>query len=129
VIAARRKRRRTLSITSLIDVIFLLLLFFMLASTFQKFSELDVAAVSGASSPSTAPQDTSLTLLIEPNQVRLDNAAMELDRLVESLSAASPEPRQLSVRTAPGVSSQRLIDVLVALEPIADLNVNLETGA
>ena len=46
--ATRRARR--LSLTSLIDVIFLLLLFFMLSSTFTRFAEVEITggeAVSG----------------------------------------------------------------------------------
>jgi biopolymer transport protein ExbD len=129
VIAARRKRRRTLSITSLIDVIFLLLLFFMLASTFQKFSELDIGAVSDAGEATQMSQEPRLELIVEPGQVRLAGAVMNTNQLVEELRAPSPQPKRLSVRAAPGVSSQRLIDVLVVLEPIDDLNVNLEIEA
>ncbi|MEF2070127.1 biopolymer transporter ExbD [Consotaella aegiceratis] len=48
-IAAPRKRRAALSMTSLIDVIFLLLLFFMLSSTFTRHQRVDIApSVSGA---------------------------------------------------------------------------------
>lgn len=43
-IAIRRSRRP--SLTSLIDVIFLLLLFFMLSSTFTRFSEVEIAGSS-----------------------------------------------------------------------------------
>ncbi|MEC9310793.1 MAG: biopolymer transporter ExbD, partial [Pseudomonadota bacterium] len=38
------QRRRRLSMTSLIDVIFLLLLFFMLTSTFSKYGEVELMA-------------------------------------------------------------------------------------
>ena len=48
------RRRRKLSMTSLIDVIFLLLLFFMLTSTFTRFAELDLAAASGGGGASHA---------------------------------------------------------------------------
>ncbi|WP_417689612.1 ExbD/TolR family protein [Roseibium sp.] len=40
-------RSRKLSLTSLIDVIFLLLLFFMLTSTFTKFGEVEIAPPGG----------------------------------------------------------------------------------
>jgi biopolymer transport protein ExbD len=40
--AAAGRRRRPISVTSLIDVIFLLLLFFMLTSTFAKFAEVEI---------------------------------------------------------------------------------------
>ena len=35
--------RRQISVTSLIDVIFLLLLFFMLSSTFSKFADVELS--------------------------------------------------------------------------------------
>ena len=47
----RLRRRRRLSMTSLIDVIFLLLLFFMLSSTFTRFAELELAAGGTGGSP------------------------------------------------------------------------------
>ncbi|WP_173931006.1 biopolymer transporter ExbD [Chelativorans sp. Marseille-P2723] len=45
------RRRRNVSLTSLIDIIFLLLLFFMLSSTFTRFAEVEISggrAVAGA---------------------------------------------------------------------------------
>ncbi|MEX0408502.1 biopolymer transporter ExbD [Aquibium sp. LZ166] len=49
-------RRRPISVTSLIDVIFLLLLFFMLSSTFTKFAEVEiVGGRAGANGPGAAP--------------------------------------------------------------------------
>src|SRR5690606_37876251 len=50
------RRRRPLSLTSLIDVIFLLLLFFMLSSTFSRFSEIELqGGRAGASASAAAP--------------------------------------------------------------------------
>ncbi|HSF64459.1 MAG TPA: biopolymer transporter ExbD [Paracoccaceae bacterium] len=40
---AARFRRRALSLTSLVDVIFLLLIFFMLATTFTRTTDLPLA--------------------------------------------------------------------------------------
>lgn len=55
-IEAVRRRRRPVSMTSLIDVIFLLLLFFMLSSTFTRFAEIEFAAGrAGATTPGTPP--------------------------------------------------------------------------
>lgn len=51
-----RRRRRPVSMTSLIDVIFLLLLFFMLSSTFTRFAEVEFSAGrAGATAPGTMP--------------------------------------------------------------------------
>ena len=125
MITASRRRRRTLSITSLIDVIFLLLLIFLLASTFQQFSELEVAGVSGRGSSAATPDNAPLRLVIEPRGLSLNGASTLQDQMVERLSAPADQPKRLSVEVAPGVTSQRLIDVLVRLEPISDLEVNL----
>lgn len=48
----REKRTNVIGLTSLIDVIFLLLLFFMLTSTFTKFTEFDLSvATKGLTQP------------------------------------------------------------------------------
>ena len=47
--------------TSLIDVIFLLLLFFMLTSTFTRFSEVELTAA-GSGTPPQAPTEAPLFL-------------------------------------------------------------------
>ncbi|WP_367714863.1 biopolymer transporter ExbD [Nitratireductor sp. GISD-1A_MAKvit] len=41
------RRRKPLSLTSLIDVIFLLLLFFMLSSTFTRFASVEISGGAG----------------------------------------------------------------------------------
>ncbi len=80
-------RARRLSLTSLIDVIFLLLLFFMLSSTFTRFAEVEIAggeAVGGA----TGQPDILLRLADEGltvNGIAVDETALvaELKRLEE----------------------------------------------
>lgn len=59
-IEAASAARRRLSMTSLIDVIFLLLLFFMLSSTFARFAEIEV---SGGLASAMAPGDRPDVLL------------------------------------------------------------------
>ncbi|MEL6486959.1 MAG: biopolymer transporter ExbD [Pseudomonadota bacterium] len=125
MITASRRRRRTLSITSLIDVIFLLLLFFMLASTFRQFSELEVAGVSGGRASAAVSDDVPLRLMIEPSSLTFDGSPTAQEALVQRLSAPSNGAKRMNVEVAPGVTSQRLVDVLVQLEPIDELEVNL----
>ena len=60
----RRRRSGRLSMTSLIDVIFLLLLFFMLTSTFSKFSEVELAA-EGTSDEAVLANTQRFTIIIE----------------------------------------------------------------
>lgn len=104
-IAIRRKR---LSMTSLIDVIFLLLLFFMLSSTFARQGELPLdLAMGGADS---VPETPPLFLQLLPDALRLNS----VDATVEDLQAAldDPEGGLVLIAMADGVEAQGLADIL-----------------
>ena len=119
-----RRRRRHLSITSLIDVIFLLLLFFMLASTFTRFAELEVGATANAQS-SSASDEPPIQLVLEPRRLILDGEELPTSSLQSAVKRKLQDQSQLSLQVAQGVSSQRLADVLIALEPIDGLQVSM----
>ncbi|PTX03990.1 ExbD/TolR family protein [Pararhodobacter aggregans] len=105
-------RRRGLSLTSLIDVIFLLLLFFMLTSTFTKLGELELtAAPQGAGSAETPPAFVQLGA----ESLRLNARDIPLEDLRAALTElAGPEGTAL-IALAEGVEAQRLVDILAAL--------------
>lgn len=103
--------RRRLSLTSLIDVIFLLLMFFMLASTFAREVEFDLAlAGAGADAPDRPP----LFLQLGPEALTLNGEPVALDGLTAALGTAEGDTPVL-VALAEGVQSQRLVDVLAVL--------------
>ena len=111
--------RRTVSLTPLIDVIFLLLLFFMLSSTFSKFAEIELGqATAGAAAPGTEIKRAFLQL--GPDQLTLNGAQVALEAL-----AAQLEDGQLLVSLAADTSSQRLVDLLVQLRGRAGLTVTV----
>ena len=108
-------RARRLSLTSLIDVIFLLLLFFMLSSTFTRFSQ---TAISGGLAGKAAGVEKPDVL------VRLDQAGLavngtkfaspaEAQGEFERLAAQGAHGAVMLVRG--GASSQQLIDALEAV--------------
>ncbi|WP_258091871.1 biopolymer transporter ExbD [Salipiger pentaromativorans] len=116
------KRRRRLSMTSLIDVIFLLLLFFMLTSTFTRFSEVELAAAGSGAAP--APSERPLFLQLGPETARLNSAEVALEGLADALAAQRGDGaavRRLLVALQPGVSAQRLTDLLVVLRGLPGL--------
>ena len=106
-------RRRALSMTSLIDVIFLLLLFFMLSSTFSKFAEVELASVNGQGAGSA---DQTIFLQVTPDALRLNTAELPIEglstRLTETLTSGQT---RLILSLSGDVTSQRLTDVLVIL--------------
>ena len=103
------RRRRRLSMTALIDVIFLLLLFFMLSSTFSRFAEVELAAA-GTGTPLAASDKPALFLQLGPEWLTLNGTSQQLDTLT-----LPDGPNRLLVALKPGVSAQRLTDLLVAL--------------
>ena len=75
----RKRRRSIVGLTSLIDVIFLLLLFFMLSSTFARYSQLDLGvAGTGGGAGDKKPK---LIITVEYGKMRLNGKATTLDDL------------------------------------------------
>lgn len=109
--------------TSLIDVIFLLLLFFMLTSTFSKFSEVEIsAAVPGADLASGTPP---FFLQLGPETITLNGDLLTFDALGTSALGRAKEGSPLIVSLRGAVDSQRLIDLLVALRGLPALSITI----
>lgn len=122
----RRRHRRPVSMTSLIDVIFLLLLFFMLSSTFTKFGEVEMQ-VAQAGAGSDIPS-TLLFLRLEESRLTLNGASLALDELAAALeatlsSANADEGSTLVVSVRSDVTAQRMTDLLVTLRTVPEANV------
>ncbi|MRU16609.1 biopolymer transporter ExbD [Roseovarius sp. A21] len=110
--------------TSLIDVIFLLLLFFMLSSTFTRFSEVELAAAgAGGADRPEAPVFLSLT----PDSLQLNGNTAHLATLPDALVQYRADDAPLTVLIAlkGAVTAQRLTDALAALRGIKGLHVTV----
>lgn len=116
-------RRRKLSLTSLIDVIFLLLLFFMLSSTFSQFSEVDLST-GGAGQPSTT-EVQPIFLRLGADSLSVNAREVPLDGLAEALEPLMEEDARALVSTGADVSAQRLTDLLLGLRGVAGLSVQV----
>ena len=105
--------------TSLIDVIFLLLLFFMLTSTFSKFAEVPLPI--GGAGHLTA--DTRPVFIrVNADTLSLNAETIAMDQLATALGA---EPVAAIVALGPNVTAQRLTDVLVAVRGLPNLAINV----
>lgn len=124
----RRKARRRLSMTALIDVIFLLLLFFMLSSTFTRFAEVELSA---AASGAAVSEEKPIFLSLAPETLRLNGEAVALDTLAEVLAARGTGDTPITVLVAlqGEVSAQRLTDLLVALRGLTNLRLTVLEAA
>lgn len=111
--------RRRLSMTSLIDVIFLLLLFFMLSSTFARQGELPLDLAMGGAA--TAPETPPAFLQLHENSLRLDAAEITHDALRQEL--ATRGEGLVLFALGEGVSAQAFADVLHLLQGLSGWNL------
>ena len=104
--------RRRMSLTSLIDVIFLLLLFFMLTATFSRFG--DVELTTGGGAAGTAEISRLVFVQLREDGVTLNGQTIALERLGAELAALNADGRTdaiiLSVRA--DATAQQLVDVI-----------------
>ncbi|OZB18168.1 MAG: biopolymer transporter ExbD [Rhodobacterales bacterium 34-62-10] len=108
--------------TSLVDVIFLLLLFFMLTTTFTRTAELPlVAGGSGTGAAQTAP----IFLRLAPEDVTVNGQPAPMDALNQRITDLDQTDPHILVSLAPGVTAQRLADLLVELRRQPGLRVQV----
>lgn len=112
--AGSRRRKRVLSLTSLIDVIFLLLLFFMLSSTFSNYADIDLAVATSGASTSNAPP---LLLKLSHDRLRLNGKDVSLSDLPSAISSFVDDDtkRLVLISLGPQVDAQQLVDLLVVM--------------
>ncbi|APX14096.1 ExbD/TolR family protein [Tateyamaria omphalii] len=106
--------------TSLIDVIFLLLLFFMLTSTFSTFAEVELTA-GGAGQGAEVSPVPPLFLQLAEDAVALNGAPVPLEALAAAMEGGQP----VIVSLQDGVTAQRLTDLLVVLRGVPGLQITV----
>jgi biopolymer transport protein ExbD len=111
--APARPRRRP-SLTPMIDVVFLLLVFFMLAARFGQEGALDLSLAGGGAE---AWQGPPRLVQIAPEGLRLNGQTVDEATLVSTLiSLTQTRDDLVLIQPAEGVALQRLLDVMSLLE-------------
>ncbi|WP_237212565.1 ExbD/TolR family protein [Ruegeria lacuscaerulensis] len=109
--------RRPLAMTPLIDVIFLLLLFFMLTSTFSKYGEIELSNATTGGTATEAPQDRVFVQLGAERLV-LNGAPVTLVELTAQVTTG-----QVLISLDSDTTAQHLVDLLVELRGREGLSV------
>jgi biopolymer transport protein ExbD len=121
------RKRPLISLTPLIEVVFILLLFFMLASNFSQWRTIDVMTpVSGGIQNDSEP---SLLIQIESaGNIRLDGTPLTLDGLFGPAAAAIQQQpqRRIVVQPAADVSLQTIVSVLERLRAAGGQRIVLQ---
>lgn len=121
-------RRRAISLTPLIDVVFILLLFFMLSSTFLQWRQIDLSTSGG-----TAAEEREvrrLHLFSEDGRFELNGHQYSSDdaaALAQLVASAPGDLYALSVE--PGITTQAMIRLLDALKAAGATHVSLTEAA
>lgn len=111
-----RSRRRTISslpLVPMIDIMFILIIFFMLTSSFMRIESLELLLPS--SSSKAAAKGDVMHLYIRPNgDMILGQRSLNQDELSESLSRMfSKDPgTRIMLLTAEGVTMQQLVNIM-----------------
>lgn len=113
--------RRPISLTPLVDVIFLLLLFFMLSSTFTSFGQVEIGAPAGGGGQGPSPD---ALVVVEQDALRLNGRTIEAD----ALKAEAEQLRQQDVKTVlllvrGHATTQDLVSALSTLKSVPELTV------
>jgi biopolymer transport protein ExbD len=127
---SKAQRRPYISLTPLIDVVFILLVFFMLASSFLDWRAIELKAPATAG---TSGGETGALLLRVGREGTLDfnGQAVETSALVGRLRSAANERQdaRLLIQPAAGVPMQKAIDLLDMARDAGLQRVQLIRGA
>ncbi|MEO1313183.1 MAG: biopolymer transporter ExbD [Pseudomonadota bacterium] len=100
------------SLTPMIDVVFLLLVFFMLAARFGQDMALETTLTGRGEAYSGPPRLITVT----PEGLRLNGVAVEPETLAPTLTGLMEGPEDLIIlRPAEGATTQGLVDVIALL--------------
>ena len=110
--SARGRRRALISLTPLIDVVFILVVFFMLASSFFDWRAIDLTAPGQAAASPSA--EGAVLVEVRADGLRLSGQPITLDDLAQHLRdrLADDAGRRVLVQASTGVALQRVIAVL-----------------
>ena len=122
---AHRRPRALISLTPLIDVVFILLLFFMLASSFLDLNAIDLDAPAEGAGTSSA--QGALLIEVRLDGVRFAGRYMPLEDLADLVAERVAERPQLRVLVQPGagVNLQRTVRVLDRLSAVGAGHLSL----
>lgn len=121
----QRTRRKPVGLTSLIDVIFLLLLFFMLTSSFTRYQAMPVANGGEGGGAEIKP---AYFRILDSNRMDLNGRPAERQNLADLFSTLATDRKTLlAIWSGPDATVQDVVDVMSAARR-QGLNTVLVTG-
>jgi biopolymer transport protein ExbD len=122
------KKDSSISITPLIDVVFILLLFFMLSSTFQREKQIEMKTSSASSESSSKQDDKSHKLLLDIDEmIYIDGIKYQLnsEEFNANLNNFVKNNEQVILAANPEVKTQKFIEILDSLKTAGVIKLNI----
>jgi biopolymer transport protein ExbD len=120
------KKRNRISLTPLIDVVFLLLVFFMLASTFWRYSGFDLSGGRSGVAQDTNLSDLVIVRLKGSTSIDVNGKPVALNQLTDELvSLAGKNKVKVAVKIMGESKTQDLVSVIEKMKTSAVREVML----
>lgn len=122
----RTRRKKNISLTPLIDVVFILLLFFMLSSHFLHMRQIDVSAISDKNQKQDLSKPLMVKLMNNKGEFRVEGKTISIQnkgrmkKLVQSSKDAV-----FVIEAVNGIKTQTMINVLDGLKQAGAKSVSL----
>ena len=116
-----------INLTPIIDVVFILLIFFMLATNFQKFSKTDINLSSETASISQSEKKIFLIEFIENNKFLLNDEELPYDTIKKTILNSNLNEDEYIVVAKPSgkTNLQQTLDIIADLTRSKIKNISL----
>lgn len=122
--------RRRLALTPLIDVVFLLLMFFMLTSSFDKFATIDLSIGGKATAGSSTTKISNIIVRVHENgRLDINGLSVEMKNFTNEVlaqigtQALNFDKVRILLQPRTKSQSQAIVDVVYALQNVKINNI------
>lgn len=125
----RRRQVQEINLVPLIDVVFHLLVFVMLTTSFVVSESMELSLPAGKAEPgSSVAHGVTRIQIVSDGSVQLDGVAMNTEQMSTQLASriAANADAKIAVFTTTGVSVQQLVTVLDAVYLAGGRNVQVD---
>jgi biopolymer transport protein ExbD len=123
------RTRVVLSLTPLIDVVFILLVFFMLVSQFAQWRIIDVTPVTSGDGPGIGKPPLIVTLAADGSAGVAGQHVTTVDEAVSMVRDTHADGQAVLIRPDESVAVQPVVDLVEALAVVGIQSINVEAGS
>ena len=126
--SGRQRTKQELNVAPLIDVVFLLLIFFMLASTFIKPEAIDLMLEGGSTGGKAAEEMLNIEVVVD-GTIRLNGLRLSMLQLETELTSRiqGDQTRPVTIKAAAEVPVQTLVSIMDRVRAAGTNNLRLAT--